>query len=167
MVGEYVTNCCLYSAHKLCQITWHSGLLAQLEQHIIMGICCLSHRYTVQDGHGTTEYTIFDLFHGLDFGWQAFVGLGAKLTKEGASPQIIILKVYCQERACWFREEDILQEIHKAGDLPGVPRIFCVVNTSYTGSCMTRKTHFYYFKCLHTKTRIFNTNVNFVMKNFI
>ena len=42
MVGEYVTNCCLYSAHKLCQITWHSGLLAQLEQHIIVGICCLS-----------------------------------------------------------------------------------------------------------------------------
>ena len=42
MVGEYVTNCCLYSAHKPCQITWHSCLLAQLEQHIIMGICCLS-----------------------------------------------------------------------------------------------------------------------------
>ena len=42
VVGEYVTNCCLYSAHKLCQITWHSGLLAQLEQHIIVGICCLS-----------------------------------------------------------------------------------------------------------------------------
>ena len=42
MVGEYMTNCCLYSAHKLCQITWYSGLLAQLEQHIIVGICCLS-----------------------------------------------------------------------------------------------------------------------------
>ena len=42
MVGEYVTNYCLYSAHKLCQITWHSGLLAQLEQHIIMGIRCFS-----------------------------------------------------------------------------------------------------------------------------
>ena len=42
MVGEYVTSYCLYSAHKLCQITWHSGLLAQLEQHIIVGICCLS-----------------------------------------------------------------------------------------------------------------------------
>jgi hypothetical protein len=39
MVGEYVTSCCLYSAHKLCQITWHSGLLAQLEEHIIVGIC--------------------------------------------------------------------------------------------------------------------------------
>ena len=47
MVGEYVTNCCLYSAHKLCQITWHSGLLAQLEQHIIVGIYCLSQRYTI------------------------------------------------------------------------------------------------------------------------
>ena len=46
MVGEYVTNCCLYSAHKLCQITWHNGLLAQLEQHIIVGICCLSHIVT-------------------------------------------------------------------------------------------------------------------------
>ena len=43
MVGEYVTSYCLYSAHKLCQITWHSGLLAQLEEHIIVGICCLSH----------------------------------------------------------------------------------------------------------------------------
>ena len=43
MVGEYVTSYCLYSAHKLCQITWHSGLLAQLEQHIIVGIFCLSH----------------------------------------------------------------------------------------------------------------------------
>jgi hypothetical protein len=42
MVGEYVTSYCLYSAHKLCQITWHSGLLAQLEEHIIVGICCLS-----------------------------------------------------------------------------------------------------------------------------
>ena len=40
----YVTSYCLYSAHKLCQITWHSGLLAQLEQHIIVGICCLSHK---------------------------------------------------------------------------------------------------------------------------
>ena len=45
MVGEYVTSCCLYSAHKLCQITWHSGLLAQLEEHIIVGICCLSQVY--------------------------------------------------------------------------------------------------------------------------
>ena len=43
MVSGYVTSCCLYSAHKLCQITWHSGLLAQLEQHIIVGICSLSH----------------------------------------------------------------------------------------------------------------------------
>ena len=42
MVGEYVTSCCLYSVHKLCQITWHSGLLAQLEEHIIVGICDLS-----------------------------------------------------------------------------------------------------------------------------
>ena len=49
MVGEYVKNCCLYSAHKLCQITWHSGLLAQLEQHIIVGICCLSR--SDQKGH--------------------------------------------------------------------------------------------------------------------
>ena len=45
MVGEYVTNWCLYSAHKLCQMTWHSGLLAQLEQHIIVGIFCLSQYY--------------------------------------------------------------------------------------------------------------------------
>ena len=37
-----VTSCYLYSAHKLCQITWHSGLLVQLEEHIIVGICCLS-----------------------------------------------------------------------------------------------------------------------------
>jgi hypothetical protein len=44
MVGEYVTSCFLYSAHKLRQITWHSGLLAQLEEHIIVGICCLSHK---------------------------------------------------------------------------------------------------------------------------
>ena len=50
MVGEYVTNCCLYSAHKLCQITWHSGLLAQLEQHIIVGICCLSQDERDQKG---------------------------------------------------------------------------------------------------------------------
>ena len=28
VVGEYVTSRRLYSAHKLCQITWHSGLLA-------------------------------------------------------------------------------------------------------------------------------------------
>ena len=48
MVGEYMTNCCLYSAHKLCQITWYSGLLAQLEQHIIVGICCLSHQLRSQ-----------------------------------------------------------------------------------------------------------------------
>ena len=35
MIGEYVTNCCLYSAHKLCRTTWHSGLLAQLEQQLL------------------------------------------------------------------------------------------------------------------------------------
>ena len=45
MVGEYVTSCCLHSAHKLCQITWHSSLLAQLQQHIIVGICCLSQHW--------------------------------------------------------------------------------------------------------------------------
>ena len=49
MVAEYVTDCYLYSAHKLCQITWHSGLSAQLEQHIIVGICCLSQ---TSDKHG-------------------------------------------------------------------------------------------------------------------
>ena len=38
-----MTSCCLYSAHKLCQITWNSGLLAQLEQHVIVEICYLSH----------------------------------------------------------------------------------------------------------------------------
>ena len=80
-------------------------------------------RYTIQDGHATTEYAIFNLFHGLGFGWQAFVGLGAKLTKGGASPQVIILKVYCREHVCWFKEEDVLQGIHKVGNLPGVPRI--------------------------------------------
>jgi hypothetical protein len=49
MVGEYVTSCCLYSAHKLCQITWHSGLLAQLEEHIIVGICCLSQHFNLSE----------------------------------------------------------------------------------------------------------------------
>ena len=35
----------LNSAHRLCQVTWHSGLLAQLKEHFIMGICCLSQTY--------------------------------------------------------------------------------------------------------------------------
>ena len=39
----YMTSYCLNSAHWLCQVTWHSGLLAQLKEHIIVGICCLSH----------------------------------------------------------------------------------------------------------------------------
>ena len=62
MVGDYVTNCCLYSAHKLCQITWHSGPLAQLEQHIIVGICCLSQllgficAFTASDNRSSSVY---------------------------------------------------------------------------------------------------------------
>ena len=37
-----VTSYCLNSAHRLCQVTWHSGLLAKLKEHIIVGVCCLS-----------------------------------------------------------------------------------------------------------------------------
>ena len=43
----------------------------------------LNFRYAVRDGHATTEYAIFDLFHGSVFGWQVLVGLGAKLSKWG------------------------------------------------------------------------------------
>ena len=41
----YITSYCLNSAHRLCQVTWHSGLLAQLKEHIIVGICCFWHSW--------------------------------------------------------------------------------------------------------------------------
>jgi hypothetical protein len=80
-------------------------------------------RYTVRDDDETTEYSIFDLFHGSGFGRQGYVGLGAKTTPGGGSPQIIVLKIYCRDGARRFKEEDIIRQIHKGGHLPGVPRI--------------------------------------------
>ena len=79
--------------------------------------------YSVLDGDKTVQYVIFDLFHGSGFGRQVYVGVGARQTPSGSSPQVIVLKVYCRERARRFREEEILQEIHKEGYVPGVPRI--------------------------------------------
>ena len=32
-----MTSYCLNSVHRLCQVIWHSGLLAQLKEHIIVG----------------------------------------------------------------------------------------------------------------------------------
>ena len=79
--------------------------------------------YAVRDDIEITEYVVFYHFHGLGFGQQAYVGLGAKSTTDGKSPQVIVLKVYCRKLTRRFKEEDILQEIHKEGYLPGVPRI--------------------------------------------
>ncbi|KAF8521151.1 hypothetical protein JB92DRAFT_3111299 [Gautieria morchelliformis] len=79
--------------------------------------------YTVQGDDETVQYSIFDLFHGSGFGRQAYVGLGAKTTAGGRSPLIIVLKVYCRDAACRFKEEHIIQKIHRDGYLPGVPRI--------------------------------------------
>ena len=38
-----MTSYCSNSAHRLCQVTWHSGHLGQLKEHLIVGMCCLSH----------------------------------------------------------------------------------------------------------------------------
>lgn len=76
--------------------------------------------YSVRDGDEIVEYVIFDLIHGSDFGWQSYVELGAKRTSDGRSPEAIILKVYCRECTCLFREEEILKEIYKEGPIPGV-----------------------------------------------
>ena len=83
----------------------------------------LSPSFRYADGNKTNEYEIFDLFHGSGFGRQAYVGLGAKTTKDEGSPQAIVFKVYCRERVCHFREEELLEHIHKRSYLPGVVRI--------------------------------------------
>ena len=60
------------------------------------------------------------------------VGLGATATKGTQFPQLIIMKVYCRDDGRRFKEEDILQEIHKDGFLPGVPRIAkCVLEQPF------------------------------------
>jgi hypothetical protein len=82
-----------------------------------------SFKYTVRSDNKTAEYTVFDLFHGSGFGRQVYVGLGATATKSTKFPQLIVMKVYCRDEGRLFREEDILQKIHKDGCLPGVPRI--------------------------------------------
>lgn len=43
-----MTSYCLNGTHRLCQVTWDSGLLAQLKEHFIVGICYLSHHPTSQ-----------------------------------------------------------------------------------------------------------------------
>jgi hypothetical protein len=80
-------------------------------------------RYTVRGDDEPTEYFISDLFSGWGFGQQSYVGLGAKTTTGGRSPQIIVLKANCREGAYPFKEEDIIRKIHRDGYLPGVPRI--------------------------------------------
>ncbi|KAF8519967.1 hypothetical protein JB92DRAFT_3141597 [Gautieria morchelliformis] len=78
-----------------------------------------SFNYAVRD----VEYSVFDLFHGSGFSRQVYVGLGATATRSTGIPKVIVLKVYCRDVTRRFREEEILQEIHKDGYLPGVPRI--------------------------------------------
>jgi hypothetical protein len=80
-----------------------------------------SFRYV--DNNKTTEYVIVDLFHGSGFGRQMYVGLGAKTTTDEGPAPAIVFKIYCRERALRFREENILEEIHKESYLPGVMRI--------------------------------------------
>ena len=82
-----------------------------------------SFKYNVQGDNETAEYSVFDLFHGSGFSRQVYVGLGATATRSTIFPQAIVLKVYCRDLARRFREEDILEKIHKGGYLPGVPRI--------------------------------------------
>ena len=92
-----------------------------------------SFAYTVRGDHETAEYTVFDLSHGSGFRRQVYVvGLGATATKGTQFPQPIIMKVYCRGEGRRFKEEDILQEIHKDGFLPGVPRIAkCVLEQRF------------------------------------
>lgn len=51
--------------------------------------------------------------------------MGVKQTSDRSYPRVIVLKVYCpsREHTRQFKEEEMLQEIHKEGYIPGVLRI--------------------------------------------